>query len=73
MIIDIPDYLKSRFIDGYNKISNKTSIKFHNKHYREFVMNPIEDYYYNEQTDDTVIKTDDDIEKSSNVSLKDKF
>ena len=37
--------LKDNFIDAYNNISNKTSIQFHNKYYREYVMQPIEQYY----------------------------
>ena len=37
--------LKDNFIDGYNNIPNKTKIQFHNKYYREYVMEPIGQYY----------------------------
>ena len=55
--------LKDNFIDGYNKIPNKTSIQFHNRYYREYVMEPVERYYIekNIEADDekSIIKDDD--------------
>ena len=41
----ISNELKDDFIDAYNNIPNKTSIQFHNKYYREYVMEPVEKYY----------------------------
>ena len=41
----ISNELKDDFIDAYNNIANKTSIQFHNKYYREYVMEPVERYY----------------------------
>ena len=41
----ISNELKDDFIDAYNNIPNKTSIRFHNKYYREHVMEPVERYY----------------------------
>ena len=41
----ISQELKNNFIDGYNDIPNKTKIQFHNKCYREYVMEPVERYY----------------------------
>ena len=38
----ISNELKNDFIEGYNNIPNKTRIQFHNKYYREYVMEPIE-------------------------------
>ena len=37
--------LKDNFIDAYNSILNKTRIQFHDKYYREYVMEPVERYY----------------------------
>ena len=37
--------LKDNFIDASNNIPNKTKIQFHNEYYREYVMEPIEQYY----------------------------
>ena len=37
--------LKDNFIEAYNNIPNKTRIQFHNKYYREYVMEPVEQYY----------------------------
>ena len=42
---EISNELKDNFIDAYNNIPNKTSIQFHNKYYREYVMEPVEKYY----------------------------
>ena len=36
---------KDDFIDAYNNIPNKTKIQFHNEYYREYVMDPIKQYY----------------------------
>ena len=41
----ISNELKDDFIDAYNNIPNKTSIQFHNKYYKEYVMEPVEKYY----------------------------
>ena len=55
--------LKDDFIDAYNNIPNKTSIQFHNKYYREYVMEPIEKYYIEKNIDaddeKSIIKDDD--------------
>ena len=61
----ISNELKYDFIDAYNNIANKTSIQFHNKCYREYVMEPIEKYY--EEKD-----IDADDEKSIIVPVSDK-
>ena len=41
----ISNDLKDNFIDAYNNIPNKTRIQFHNKYYREYVMEPVEQCY----------------------------
>ena len=41
----ISNELKGNFIKAYNNIPNKTKINFHNKYYREYVMEPVEKYY----------------------------
>ena len=41
----ISNELKDNFIDAYNNIPNKTRIQFHNRYYREYVMEPVERYY----------------------------
>ena len=61
----ISNELKDDFIDAYNNIPNKTSIQFHNKYYREYVMEPVEKYY--EEKD-----IDADDEKSIIVPVSDK-
>ena len=61
----ISNELKDDFIDAYNKIPNKTSIQFHNKYYREYVMEPVERYYEEKNID-----ADD--EKSIIVPVSDK-
>ena len=61
----ITNELKDDFIDAYNNIPNKTSIQFHNKYYREYVMEPVEKYY--EEKD-----IDADDEKSIIVPVSDK-
>ena len=61
----ISNELKDDFIDAYNNIPNKTSIQFHNKYYREYVMEPVERYY--KEKDDEA-----DDEKSIIVPVSDK-
>ena len=61
----ISNELKNDFIDAYNNIPNKTSIQFHNKYYREYVMEPVEKYYEEKNID-----ADD--EKSIIVPVSDK-
>ena len=61
----ISNELKDDFINAYNNIPNKTSIQFHNKYYREYVMEPVEKYY--EEKD-----IDADDEKSIIVPVSDK-
>ena len=62
----ISNELKDDFIDAYNNIPNKTSIQFHNKYYREYVVEPVEKYY--EEKD---IDADDEksIIKDDNLSI----
>ena len=62
---NISDELKNDFIDAYNNIPNKTKIQFHNKYYREYVMEPVEKYYIEKNID-----ADD--EKSIIVPVSDK-
>ena len=61
----ISNELKDDFIDAYNNIPNKTSIQFHNRYYREYVMEPVKKYY--EEKD-----IDADDEKSIIVPVSDK-
>ena len=61
----ISNELKDDFINAYNNIPNKTSIQFHNKYYREYVMGPVERYY--KEKDDEA-----DDEKSIIVPVGDK-
>ena len=61
----ISSEIKNDFIDAYNKIPNKTSIQFNNKYYREYVMEPVEQYYLEKDID-----ADD--EKSIIVPVSDK-
>ena len=61
----ISNELKDDFIDAYNNIPNKTSIQFHNRYYREYVMEPVERYYIEKNID-----ADD--EKSIIVPVSDK-
>ena len=62
---NISNELKDDFIDAYNNIPNKTSIQFHNKYYREYVMEPVEKYYIEKNID-----ADD--EKSIIIPISDK-
>ena len=73
--------LKDNFIDAYNSIPNKTRIQFHNKYYREYVMEHVE-RYHNEKNIDaddekSVIKDDDQLipetSDKEDKSLKDKL
>ena len=57
--------LKDDFIDAYNNIPNETSIQFHNKYYKQYVMEPVEKYYEEKNID-----ADD--EKSIIVPVSDK-
>ena len=76
----ISDELKNDFIDAYNNIANKTKIQFHNKYYREYVMEPLEKYY-KEKDDEadneiSIIRDDDHFVPSSDKedkSLKDEL
>ena len=77
----ISSELKDDFIDTYNNISNKTRIQFHNKYYREYVMEPVEQYYIekNVLADDekSIIRDDDQLisetSDKEDKSLKDKL
>ena len=62
---NISNELKDDFIEAYNNIPNKTSIQFHNRYYREYVMEPVEKYYIEKNID-----ADD--EKSFIVPVSDK-
>ena len=61
----ISNEIKDDFIEAYDNIPNKTKIQFHNKFYREYVMEPVEKYY--EEKD-----IDADDEKSIIVPVSDK-
>ena len=67
----ISNELKDDFINAYNNIPNKTSIQFHNKYYREYVMEPVEKYY--EEKDIDVDDEKSIIVPSSDKSLKDEL
>ena len=78
----ISNELKDNFIEAYNNIPNKTSIQFHNKYYREYVMEPVEKYYIekNIDADDeiSIINNDDQLipetsDKEEGKSLKDEL
>ena len=65
--------IKDDFIDAYNTIPNITKIKFHNKFYRQYVMEPVDQYYIEKNVladDEKSIKRDDD---SKDKSLKNKL
>ena len=61
----ISNELKDDFIDAYNNIPNKTKIQFHNKYYKQYVMEPVEQYYLEKNID-----ADD--EKSIIIPVSDK-
>ena len=73
--------LTDNFIDAYNNIPNKTRIQFHNRYYREYVMEPVEQYHIekNVLADDekSIIRDDDQLISESSdkedKSLKDKL
>ena len=71
--------IKDDFIDAYNTIPNKTKIKFHNKFYRQYVMEPVDQYYIEKNVladDEKSIIRDDNIsfdDDSKDKSLKDKL
>ena len=72
---NISNELKDDFIDAYNNIPNKTSIQFHNKYYREYVMEPVEKYYIEKNIDaddekSIIVPVSD---KEEDKSLKDKL
>ena len=73
----ISNELKDDFIEAYNNITNRTKIQFHNKYYREYVMEPVQKYYNdkNIEADDekSIIKIDDDIPGPSTQSLKEQL
>ena len=71
----ISNELKDDFINAYNNIPNKTSIQFHNKYYREYVMEPVEKYYEEKDIDvddeKSIIVPSSD--KEEDKSLKDEL
>ena len=80
----ISNELKDDFIDAYNNILNKTRIQFHNKYYREYVMETVEKYYIEKnidaddeksiiRDDDQLISESSDKEDKEDKSLKDKL
>ena len=77
----ISNELKDDFIDAYNNIPNKTKIQFHNKHYRQYVMEPVEKYYIEKNIDaddeKSIIQDDDQLiletSDEEDESLKDKL
>ena len=78
----ISNELKDDFIDAYNKIANKTKIQFHNKYYKQYVMEPVEKYYEEKNIDaddekSIIIKDDDQLvpvsDKEEDKSLKDEL
>ena len=70
----ISNELKDDFIDGYNNIPNKTKIQFHNRYYREYVMEPVEEYYKEKDDEKSIIKDDDQLipETSTEKTEEDK-
>ena len=71
----ISNELKDDFIDAYNNIPNKIRIQFHNKYYREYVMEPVERYYIekdNEADDEKsiIVPVSDKEDKSLKDELK---
>ena len=72
--------LKDNFIDAYNNIPNKTSIQFHNRYYREYVMKPVKKYYEEKDIDaddeKSIIRVDDQlvpVSDKEDKSLKDEL
>ena len=70
----ISNELKDDFINAYNNIPNKTSIQFHNKYYKQYVMEPVEKYYEEKDIDaddeKSIIPVSD---KEEDESLKDEL
>ena len=71
----ISNELKDDFIDAYNNIPNKTSIQFHNKYCREYVMEPVEKYYEGKDIDaddekSIIVPVSDEEDKSLKDELK---
>ena len=80
----ISNELKDNFIDSYNNIPNKARIQFHNRYYREYVMELVERYYIEKNIDaddeKSIIKDDDlsidivpETSDKEDKSLKDKL
>ena len=77
----ISNELKDNLIEAYNNIPNKTSIQFHNKYHREYVMEPVEKYYKEKDIDaddeKSIIRDDDQFvpvsDKEEDKSLKDEL
>ena len=80
----ISNELKDNFIDAYNNIPNKTRIQFHNKYYREYVIEPVEQYYIEKniladdeksiiRDDDQLISESSDKEDKEDKPLKDEL
>ena len=73
---NISNELKDDFIEAYNNIPNKTSILFHNKYYREYVMEPVEKYYEEKNIDaddEKSIIVPEMNDKEEDKSLKDEL
>ena len=71
----ISNELKDNFIDAYNNIPNKTRIQFHNKYFREYGMEPAEQYYIEKNVladDEKSIMRDDDQLISESSDKEDK-
>ena len=71
----ISNELKDDFIDAYNNIPNKTSIQFHNKYYREYVMEPVERYHKGKDDEadnekSIIVPVSDEEDKSLKDELK---
>ena len=69
----ISNELKDDFIDAYNNIPNKTTIQFHNKYYREYVMEPVEKYYEEKNIDADDEKSIIPVSDKEDKSLKDEL
>ena len=73
--IENDNKISNELKDAYNNILNKTKIQFHNRYYREYVMEPVERYYIEKNIDaddEKSITRDDDqsILKSSDKEDK---
>ena len=80
----VSNELKDDFIDAYNNILNKSKIQFHNKYYKQYVMEPVEKYYFEKNVladdeksitrdDDQLILESSDKEDKEDKPLKDKL